>query len=49
MQQKLSNDVRKTTQRFNRLNVKELNITIGNTRLDQVTTENIIGIKIDQF
>ncbi len=38
-----------TTQRFNRLNVKEQNITIGNKRLDQVTTENLLGIKIDQF
>ncbi len=28
-----------TTQRFNRLNVWELNITIGNKRLDQVTTK----------
>ncbi len=37
------------TQRFNRLNVKERNITIGNKRLDQVTTENLLGIKIDQF
>ncbi len=37
------------TQRFNRLNVKELNITIGNKKLDQVTTENLLGIKIDQF
>ncbi len=38
-----------TTKRFNRLNVKELNITIGNKRLDQITTENLLGIKIDQF
>ncbi len=38
-----------TTQRLNRLNVKELNITIGNKKLDQVTTENLLGIKIDQF
>ncbi len=38
-----------TTQRFNRPNVKELNITIGNKKLDQVTTENLQGIKIDQF
>ncbi len=37
------------TQRFNRLNAKELNITIGNKRLDQVTTENLLGVKIDQF
>ncbi len=28
-----------TTQRFIRLNVKELNITIGNKRLDQVITQ----------
>ncbi len=38
-----------TTQRFNRLNVKELNITIGSKKLDQVTTENLLGIKVDQF
>ncbi len=38
-----------TTQRFNRLNVKELNITIGNKWLDQVTTEILLGIKLDQF
>ncbi len=38
-----------TTQRFNRLNVRELNITIGNKKLDQVTTESLLGIKIDQF
>ncbi len=38
-----------TTQRFNRLNVKELNITIKNRRLNQVTTENLLGIKVDQF
>ncbi len=38
-----------TTQRFNRLDVKELNVTIGNKKLDQVTTENLLGITIDQF
>ncbi len=38
-----------TTQRFNSLNVKELNITIGNKKLDQVTTGNLLDIKIDQF
>ncbi len=39
-----------TTQRLNRFNVKELNITIGgNTKLNQVTPENLLGIKIDQF
>ncbi len=38
-----------TTQIFHRLNVKELNITIGNKMLDYVTTENLLGIKIDQF
>ncbi len=37
-----------TTQRFNRLNVKELNITIGNKWLDHVSIENQ-GIKINQF
>ncbi len=38
-----------TTQRINRLNVKEINITIGNKKLDQVTTEHLLDIKIDQF
>ncbi len=39
-----------TRHRFNRFNVKELNITIGNKSLDQlVTTKNLLGIKIDQF
>ncbi len=38
-----------TTQILNRLNVKELNITIWNNKLDHVTTENHLGIKIDQF
>ncbi len=38
-----------TTQRFNRLNVKELNIIIRNTTLDQVTNENLLGFEIDQF
>ncbi len=38
-----------TTQRFNRLNVKKLNITIGKKKLDQITNENLLGIKIDQF
>ncbi len=37
------------TQRFNRINLKERNITIGNKRLEQVTTENLLAIKIDQF
>ncbi len=36
-----------TTKGFNRINAKECNITIGNKKLDQVTTEHLLGIKID--
>ncbi len=49
MQKKTKCMLLKIIQRFNRPNVKEINITIGNKILDKVTTEHLICITIDQF